>query len=90
MAPVGVVDHREDLQEDHQGGGGGDPGDGFSRGQVPIFGEPVPAARPQSVGALRLEAPGQVCWWATTRSACVAEGSEPVDAAHGLPAGQVD
>ena len=41
------------------GGGGGDPGDGFSRGQVPRFGDPVPAARPQTVGALRLEAPAR-------------------------------
>ena len=41
------------------GGGGGGPGDGNPRGQVPRYGDPVPAARPQSVGALRLEAPAR-------------------------------
>ena len=45
--------------EGPSGSGGGDPGDGLPRGRVPQWREPVPAARPQAVGALRLEAPAR-------------------------------
>ena len=38
-------------------GGGGDPGDGYTGGRVPQFGDFGPVTRPQSVGALCLEAP---------------------------------
>ena len=41
------------------GSGGGDPGDEFPRGRVPRYRDPVPVARPQVVGALRLEAPAR-------------------------------
>ena len=38
------------------GGGGGDPGDGYSGGRVPQFGDFGLVAKPQSIGALCLEA----------------------------------
>ena len=41
------------------GSGGDDPGDDVPRGQVPRYRDPVPTARPQTVGALRLEAPAR-------------------------------
>ena len=41
------------------GSAGDDPGDDVPRGQFPRYRDPVPAARPQAVGALRLEAPAR-------------------------------
>ena len=41
------------------GDGGSDPGDGYSRGQIPRYGDPVPTARPQTIGTLCLEAPAR-------------------------------
>ena len=41
------------------GSGGNDPGDELPRGRIPRYRDPVPVAQPQSVGALRLEAPAR-------------------------------